>query len=150
MNDKASSASVDREVGKALSGMKLLAKGESASPGLASGIVRQILSPKEINKLRAGEVMVTSMTTPDFVPAMKRAAALVTDRGGQTSHAAIVSRELGLPCVVGTGDATKKLKDGQVVTVNGKTGEIFAGGLQASVFRWLKKKKMSMFFLILL
>ena len=132
---------MDREVGKALSGMKLLAKGESASPGLASGIVRQILSPKEINKLRAGEVMVTSMTTPDFVPAMKRAAALVTDRGGQTSHAAIVSRELGLPCVVGTGDATKKLKDGQVVTVNGKTGEIFAGGLQASVISMVEKEK---------
>jgi len=109
--------------------MKLLAKGDSASPGLISGIVRHILTPKEIYKLKVGEIMVTSMTTPDFVPAMKKAAALVTDKGGQTSHAAIVSRELGLPCVVGTGNATKVLKEGRVVTVNGKTGEVFEGGL---------------------
>ena len=109
--------------------MKLLIQGDSASPGLVSGVVRHIVHPKEIHRLKVGEVMVTSMTTPDFVPAMKKAAALVTDKGGQTSHAAIVSRELGLPCVVGTGEATKKLKEGMIVTVNGKTGEVFEGTL---------------------
>jgi pyruvate,water dikinase len=119
----------DLELKKALSGMRVLTRGESASPGLISGVVRQILSPSEIYKLKAGEIMVTSMTTPDFVPAMKKAAALVTDKGGQTSHAAIVSRELGLPCVVGCGNATKVLKNGMTITVNGKTGEILHGAL---------------------
>lgn len=123
----------EQAVKQATAHMKLLAQGDSASPGLVSGMVRHVLSPKEIDRLKTGEIMVTTMTTPDFVPAMKKAAALVTDKGGQTSHAAIVSRELGLPCVVGTGDATKKLKDGQIVTVNGKTGEVFAGGLPRGV-----------------
>lgn len=126
---KKASAAQTQVITRATDGMKLLAKGDSASPGLVSGIVRHILTPKEIYKLKTGEIMVTSMTTPDFVPAMKKAAALVTDKGGQTSHAAIVSRELGLPCVVGTGNATKVLKEGRVVTVNGKTGEVFEGGL---------------------
>lgn len=123
----------EQTVQHATAHMKLLVQGDSASPGLVTGMVRHILTPKEIHKLKVGEVMVTSMTTPDFVPAMKKAAALVTDKGGQTSHAAIVSRELGLPCVVGTGDATRKLKDGQIVTVNGKTGEVFEGSLPRSV-----------------
>ena len=73
--------------------------------------------------------MVTDMTTPDFVPAMKRAAGIITNRGGLTSHAAIVSRELGVPCVVGTTVATHTLKDGQIVTLNGSTGEVFKGAL---------------------
>ncbi|HZZ98407.1 MAG TPA: phosphoenolpyruvate synthase [Candidatus Saccharimonadia bacterium] len=130
---KVDSKKTEEEVKRATVSMKLLVKGDSASPGLVSGIVRFILSPKEIHRLKVGEIMVTSMTTPDFVPAMKKAAALVTDKGGQTSHAAIVSREMGLPCVVGTGDATKKLKEGRVVTVNGKTGEVFEGSLPANV-----------------
>jgi pyruvate,water dikinase len=130
---KADAKKTEDEVRRATVSMKLLVKGDSASPGLVSGVVRFILSPKEIHRLKVGEVMVTSMTTPDFVPAMKKAAALVTDKGGQTSHAAIVSRELGLPCVVGTGDATKKLKEGRVVTVNGKTGEVFEGALPSNV-----------------
>ncbi|MEK7458624.1 MAG: phosphoenolpyruvate synthase [Patescibacteria group bacterium] len=117
--------------------MKLLTKGDSASPGLVSGIVRFIRSPKELHRLKTGEIMVTSMTTPDFVPAMKKAAALVTDKGGQTSHAAIVSRELGLPCVVGTNNATKVLKEGRAVTVNGKTGEVFEGSLPKGVMEAL-------------
>lgn len=123
----------EQAVKKATNGMKLLVTGDSASPGLVSGIVRHIMTPKEIYKLKTGEVMVTSMTTPDFVPAMKKAAALITDKGGQTSHAAIVSRELGLPCVVGTGNATKVLKEGRAVTVNGKTGEVFDGTLSSGM-----------------
>ena len=107
----------------------ILLKGLAASPGLASGPVQKITSAKEINQVQAGEVLVTAMTSPDFVPAMKRAVAIVTDKGGQTSHAAIVSRELGVPCVVGTKKATQILRQGQIITVNGSQGEIYASGL---------------------
>lgn len=109
--------------------LKLILEGEPASPGIVSGIVRYIPTPKQISQLKVGEIMVTEMTTPDFVPAMKKAGGLVTDKGGQTSHAAIVSRELGLPCVVGTGEATKKLKNGQKVTLDGQNGLIYSGEL---------------------
>ena len=142
IDNKQTVSSVDQKtVSDATHSMKLLVKGDPASPGLVSGLVRHILSPKEIHKLRTGEIMVTSMTTPDFVPAMKKAAALVTDKGGQTSHAAIVSRELGLPCVVGTNDATQKLKEGRVVTVNGKTGEVYEGGLPTNIVSILEKQE---------
>lgn len=107
--------------------LKLLIKGDMASPGVAHGKVRIVRSAKEIGVVSQGDVLVTEMTTPDFVPAMKKAVAIVTDKGGQTSHAAIVSRELGVPAVVGTVMATKTLKNGQLVTVSGQTGEIFAG-----------------------
>lgn len=105
-----------------------LLKGEPASPGVAVGYPHVLKSAKEIARLLPGEILVTEMTTPDFVPAMKKAAAIVTDKGGQTSHAAIVSRELGIPCIVGTGSATSKLTANRVITVNGQTGEIFLGG----------------------
>lgn len=101
--------------------------GSPASPGIGTGPVKILKNPKEINKIQKGDVLVAPMTSPDYVPAMKKSAAIITDEGGQTSHAAIVSRELGIPCVVGTKDATKKLKDGQIVTVNGEAGEIFLG-----------------------
>lgn len=104
---------------------RVLLTGTPASPGIATGKVRKIASPREINQVKQGDILVTTMTTPDFVPAMKKTAAIVTDQGGQTSHAAIVSRELGIPCVVGTGKATKILKNNDFVTVNGKTGEIY-------------------------
>ena len=103
--------------------------GVPASPGIASGPTKKIMTPKEINKINNGEVLVTSMTTPDFVPAMKKAVAIITDKGGQTSHAAIVSRELGIPCVVGTTKATKMFNSGKIVTVNGSKGEIYEGGI---------------------
>jgi pyruvate,water dikinase len=103
--------------------------GESASPGNASGVVVIIRSPKDINRAQKGQILVTTMTSPDFVPAMKKVNGIITDKGGQTSHAAIVSRELGVPCVVGTKTATKVLKEGQVVTINGTTGEIWFGDL---------------------
>jgi pyruvate,water dikinase len=108
---------------------KVLLKGQGASPGITSGPVKIIFSAKEIGKIENGDVLVAPMTNPDFVPAMKKAAAIITDRGGQTSHAAIVSRELGVPCVVGTGKATKILKNGQIVTVNGVKGEVYEGGI---------------------
>jgi pyruvate,water dikinase len=103
--------------------------GSPSSPGMAAGPVKIIQSASEIDKVEEGDVLVAEMTTPDFVPAMKRAAAIVTDRGGRTCHAAIVSRELGIPCVVGTEDATKKLKQDQVITVDGSSGNIFDGRL---------------------
>lgn len=105
-------------------------KGISASPGIGTGTVKILKSPKEIEKVNKGDVLVAPMTSPDYVPAMKRAVAIVTNEGGMTSHAAIVSREMGIPCVVGTKEGTKILKDGDVVTVNGKTGEIYAGSLK--------------------
>ena len=103
--------------------------GESASPGNASGVVIIIRSPKDINRAQKGQILVTPMTSPDFVPAMKKVNGIITDKGGQTSHAAIVSRELGVPCVVGTKTATKLLKDGDIVTLNGTTGEVWFGDL---------------------
>jgi len=103
--------------------------GAPASPGMAAGPVKIISSASEIDKVVEGDVLVAEMTTPDFVPAMKRATAIITDRGGRTCHAAIVSRELGIPCVVGTENATKTLKQGQVVTVDGSGGNIYDGRL---------------------
>lgn len=108
---------------------EVLARGLAASSGRASGPVRVLLNPDEATELRPGEVLVAPMTSPDWVPVMRRAAALVTDGGGMTCHAAIVSRELGVPCVVGARTATGTLHDGQVVTVDGGTGEVFAGAL---------------------
>ncbi len=105
----------------------ILLSGAPASPGIASGPVKIVYDPAQIHKVLAGDVLVAEMTTPDFVPAMKRACAIVTDRGGRTAHAAIVSRELGIPCVVGTVKATMTLTDGQVITVNGSTGHVYNG-----------------------
>ncbi len=113
--------------------------GAAASPGIGVGPVVIVKSPKEVGKVKHGEVLVAPMTSPDFVPAMKKAAAIVTDEGGQTSHAAIVSRELGIPCVVGTKEATTKLKDGVVVTVDGKSGNVYLGG--KVVYTKVKKDK---------
>lgn len=105
----------------------ILLEGMPASPGIASGTVKIISAASEISKIKQGDILVTQMTNPDFVPAMRRASAIVTDRGGATSHAAIVSRELGIPAVVGTDMATKMLKNGEVITVNGFQGKIYAG-----------------------
>jgi pyruvate,water dikinase len=107
-----------------------LLEGLGASPGQASGQVKIIKSADELDRVLNGDILVTAMTSPDMVPAMQRAAAIVTDEGGLTSHAAIVSRELGVPAVVGTKEATKKLTDGMLVTVDGEKGIIFAGRLE--------------------
>ncbi len=105
----------------------VLLSGASASPGMASGTVKIVYDAAQIDKVESGDVLVAVMTTPDFVPAMKRAVAIVTDRGGRTSHAAIVSRELGIPCIVGAVEATTLLADGQVITVDGSRGKVYEG-----------------------
>ncbi len=106
---------------------EMLVRGLGAAPGLASGSVRVLTDPHDTAALRAGEVLVAHMTTPDWVPLMRKAAAIVTDSGGMTCHAAIVTRELGIPCVVGTGDATRKLRDGELITVDATHGTVLAG-----------------------
>ncbi|HEX8965712.1 MAG TPA: phosphoenolpyruvate synthase [Patescibacteria group bacterium] len=121
--------------------MHLLVSGNPASPGIASGPVKILTSAKEIAKVMPGDVLVAPQTNPDFVPAMKKAVAIVTDSGGRTSHAAIVSREIGIPAVVGAKGATKLLKDGMIITVNGAKGEVYKGGLAKSVNTTLEVKE---------
>jgi pyruvate,water dikinase len=104
-----------------------LVKGLGASPGVVSGPVKIVSQIDELDKVAEGDIIVTEMTMPDMVPAMKRAVGIVTDEGGMTSHAAIVSRELGVPAVVGTGSATRQLQDGQRITMDGDKGTIQAG-----------------------
>jgi pyruvate,water dikinase len=106
---------------------EVILTGDPASPGIGQGEVIIVEKASEIDRVKEGQVLVTSMTAPDFVPAMKRASAIVTDLGGLTSHAAIVSRELGVPCVVGTKTATEILKEGQEIIVNGESGKIWKG-----------------------
>ncbi len=104
-----------------------IVKGLGSSPGTGSGPVRLVLNVKDLGRVKSGDVLVTKMTTPDFVPSMIKTAGIVTDEGGMTSHAAIVSRELGVPCVVGTSTATKVLQEGMVVSVDGSNGLVFRG-----------------------
>ncbi|MEK7552640.1 MAG: phosphoenolpyruvate synthase, partial [Patescibacteria group bacterium] len=111
---------------------QILLRGVAVGTAIASGRGRVIKNPKRISDFKAGEILVTEITDPDWEPIMKIAAAIVTDKGGRTSHAAIVSRELGIPCIVGTGQATRRLKSGQEVTVDcssGKSGLVYAGNL---------------------
>jgi pyruvate,water dikinase len=112
---------------------KAITKGLAASPGVAFGPVRIVKGVKELYKVKEGDVLVTHMTDPNFVPAMKRASAIVTDAGGVTSHAAIVSRELGIPCIVGTGDATRVLREDQVITVDALRGVVYEGKVEAAM-----------------
>ena len=104
-----------------------LVRGLGAAPGVGHGEVRIISELSRGNDLKEGDVLVTHMTAPDWVPLMRRAAAIVTDSGGMTCHAAIVSRELGIPCVVGAADATTKLRDGELVTVDATHGTVYEG-----------------------
>jgi pyruvate,water dikinase len=115
------------ETGPAGPAGEQLVKGLGAAPGIASGTVRVIKAREQADELNEGEVLVTHMTAPDWVPLMRRAAAIVTDSGGMTCHAAIVSRELGIPCVVGTATATTTLRAGETVTVDAGSGVISAG-----------------------
>ncbi len=110
--------------------MKLLTKGMPASPGIAHGNVRYIADETELEKIKEGDILVTVMTTPDMVPAMRRANGIVTDEGGMTCHAAIVSRELQIPCIVGTTDATQVLLDEMAVTVDADKGRVYEGILK--------------------
>jgi pyruvate, water dikinase len=101
--------------------------GIPASPGIGSGKVKIVRSKDDLPKIEEGDVLVATMTNPDYVPAMKKATAILTDEGGMTSHAAIVSREMGIPAVVGSKTATTLLKDGQEITIDGATGKIYSG-----------------------
>ena len=117
---------------------KVLTRGQSVGAKVATGRVRVIKSPEFIGQFQQGEVLVTDKTDPDWQPIMKKAAAIVTNRGGRTCHAAIVSRELGLPAIVGTEHATELLKDGQMVTVScaeGDIGFVYDGALPFEVVR---------------
>lgn len=118
----------------------VLITGQPASPGVGVGVVRIVHDPGDIDIVKAGDVLVAEMTTPDFVPAMKRASAIVTDRGGRTCHAAIVSRELGIPCVVGAGSATRQLAVDAQVTVDGSSGNVFEGRAEARL-AWYERQK---------
>ena len=106
---------------------KVLVNGIGAAPGMASGRVVIIADAKEIGLVKEGDILVTKMTNPDMVPAMRKVKAIVTDEGGMTCHAAIVSRELGTPAVVGTQKATSELKTGQLVTIDGERGLVYEG-----------------------
>jgi pyruvate,water dikinase len=111
---------------------RVIVTGEGIGEKIATGPVRVVASPDELGSFRPGEILVADTTTPDWQPVMKIAAAIVTNRGGRTCHAAIVARELGLPAIVGCGDATTKLKTGQVVTVScaeSETGHVYDGVL---------------------
>lgn len=113
-------------------GPTVLLRGLAASPGVATGRVRVLRSPQDGHRLERGEILVAPMTKPDWVPTIRRAAAVVTDGGGMTCHAAIVSRELGVPCVVGARTATTTLRDGEVVTVDGGQGTVYEGEVSAA------------------
>lgn len=113
---------------------KVIVKGLPASPGQVSGRVHVILDPSRIDEFKEGEILVTEMTAPDWVPAMKKAKAIVTDSGGMTCHASIVSRELGIPCIVGTKSrgeaATTTIPDGIDVTIDATHGVVYEGILE--------------------
>lgn len=112
----------------------VIVKGLPASPGTAAGKAHVILDPSLIDEFKEGEILVTTMTAPDWVPAMKKAKAIVTDAGGMTCHASIVSRELGIPCIVGTksrsDEATKIIQDGQIITIDATNGIVYDGILE--------------------
>ena len=114
----------------------VLAEGRAIGQKIGTGPVRLVHNVSEMDRVQAGDILVTDMTDPNWEPVMKRAAAIVTNRGGRTCHAAIIARELGIPAVVGCGDATEKLKDGTLVTVScaeGDTGHIYDGLLEMEV-----------------
>ena len=125
----------NKKEAKSMSGQKQNAKiilqGQGAAPGIASGRVVVIRDVKDTGSVKEGDILVTKMTSPDMVPAMRKVAAIITDEGGLTCHAAIVSRELGTPAVVGTKTATHVLTNGQLITVDGEKGLIYEGEITA-------------------
>lgn len=111
---------------KEISGEVIL-EGLGASPGVSSGVVKVIRDLADLGKIETGDILVTTMTNPDMVVSMQKCSAIVTDEGGLTAHAAIVSREMGIPAVVGTREATAKLRDGEIITVDGSSGKVYKG-----------------------
>jgi len=112
---------------------EVILEGLAASPGIAFGKIKIISDLKDLDKITKGDILVTGMTNPDMVVSMQKSAAIVTDEGGLTAHAAIVSREMGIPCVVGTQEATTKLKEGEIITVDGFHGKIYKGKTSEAV-----------------
>ena len=112
---------------------EVILTGIAASPGIASGKIEIIETLEDLSKIGEGDVLVTKMTNPDMVVTMQKASAIVTDEGGLTAHAAIISREMGIACVVGTQEATTKLKEGEIITVDGFTGKIYKGKIAEKV-----------------
>ena len=106
---------------------EVILSGLGASPGIASGKIKIIKDMSDLEQIKIGDVLVTKMTNPDMVVSMQKSVAIVTDEGGLTSHAAIVSREMGIPAVVGTREATTKLKEGEIITVDGSSGKVYKG-----------------------
>jgi pyruvate,water dikinase len=122
---------IDKEMKKVeLREAKVLLQGLAASSGIASGTVKIVQTMADLSKIQQGDILVTPMTNPDMVVTMQRASAIITNEGGLTAHAAIVSREIGLPCVVGTKIATTTLKEGQIVTVDGTNGRVYEGAVE--------------------
>ena len=115
-------------------------EGYGVSPGVAKGVVKIIHDVSELSKIKKGDLLVTKMTNPDFVMAMEKSAAIITDEGGSTCHAAIVSRELGIPCIVATKNATQTLKDGMEITVDATHGKIFSGEVQVKEEKEIEEK----------
>jgi pyruvate,water dikinase len=109
---------------------KPILEGLAAAPGVISGIVKVVPEIEDIEKVQKGDILVTKMTSPSWVPVMKKASGIITNEGGATCHAAIVSRELGIPCVVGTEKGTETLKDGMQVTIDGFNGKIYSGKIE--------------------
>ncbi len=130
-NKKGKEKGAKKEMKNLTTEHKVLVKGLPASPGMTSGVCHVITNPEDIEQFNEGEILVTTMTSPDWVPAMKKAVAIVTDAGGMTCHASIVSRELGIPCVVGTKsrsvEATEVLRTGQEVTIDAQNGIVYDG-----------------------
>jgi pyruvate,water dikinase len=117
----------EKPAGMQVSESEVLVQGLGASPGIASGSVKIVKSIEDLGKVLKGDVLVTRMTNPDMVPTMQRASAIITNEGGSTCHAAIVSREMGIPCIVGTEKATFILKENDVVTVDAYSGKVYKG-----------------------
>jgi len=117
---------------------EVILSGLAASPGIGVGKVKIIHSLNDLSKINSGDVLVTEMTNPDMVVTMQRCSAIVTDEGGLTAHAAIVSREMGIPAVVGTREATTKLSDGEIITVDGFTGKIYRGQVSETIQKEIK------------
>ena len=114
----------------------VLVQGEAIGSKITNGIARILHSPNEAGKLQAGEIIVTDTTSPDWDPLLQKASAIITNKGGRTSHASIVAREMGVPAIVGSGDATDKIKDGELITVScseGKTGFVYKGKLNFKI-----------------
>src|SRR6185312_13239552 len=115
-----------------------LTQGEAVGTHIVAGRARVLASPGDADNLQKGDIVITDITSPDWDPILKKAAAIVTNKGGRTSHASIVARELGVPAVVGTGDATSKITDGDSITVScceGSTGFVYRGAAE-----WAEKK----------